>query len=63
MGTLAIAMILGGATGWVVCGYVYSQLSTPFKETKPLIAAAVAGGLSGIIGLAVISLIVHIMST
>jgi len=63
MNTLSIAMTLGGATGWVVCSYVYGQLSQTFKQDKPLMAAALAGGLSGIVGLAVISIIVHIMST
>ena len=63
MSTLSIAMTLGGATGWVVCSYVYGQLSQTFKQDKPLMAAALAGGISGMVGLAVISVVVHIMST
>ena len=62
MTTLSIAMTLGAATGWVVCSYVYGQLSQTFRQTKPLMAAGLAGGLSGMVGLAVVSLVVHIMS-
>ncbi len=62
MSTLAIAMTLGAATGWVVYNYVYGQLSQTFKQDKPLMAAALAGGLSGMVGLAVVSIVVHIMS-
>jgi len=62
MGTLWISMTLGGATGWVTCSYVYGQLSPTFKEAKPLIAATLAGGVSGMVSLAIISIVVHIMS-
>ena len=61
MSTLSIAMTLGAATGWVVRSYVYGQLSQTFKQAKPLMAAGLAGGLSGMVGLAVVSLVVHIM--
>ena len=62
MSYLSIAMTLEAATGWLVCSYVYGQLSQPFKQAKPLMAAGLAGGLSGMVGLAVVSLVVHIMS-
>jgi hypothetical protein len=55
-------MTLGSATGWIVCSYVYSQFSRSFKQDKPVMAAALAGGLSGMVGLAVVSIVVHIMS-
>ena len=63
MSPLLAAMTLGGATGWGVCTYVYGQLSPTFKQAKPLVAAALAGGLSGMVGFAVVSLVIHIMST
>jgi hypothetical protein len=63
MSTLLIAITLGAATGWAVCTYVYGQLSQTFRQNKPVVAAALAGGLSGMVGLAVVNLVVHIMST
>jgi hypothetical protein len=55
-------MTLGSATGWVVCSYVYSQLSQSFKQDNPVMAAGLAGGLSGMVGLAIVSIVVHSMS-
>jgi sulfite exporter TauE/SafE len=63
MSTLPIAMTVGAATGWVVCSCVYGQLSQAFKQAKPLMAASLAGSISGIVVLAIVSAIVHIMST
>ena len=63
MSSLWIEMTLGAATCSMVYSYVWGQLSQTFKQEKPLLAAALAGGLSGMVGLAVVSLVVHIMST
>jgi hypothetical protein len=63
MGTLWIATTLGAATGWGVCSYVYGQLSPAFKNAHPLLTATLAGAISGAVGLAVLNVVNHIMST
>lgn len=49
--------IFSGAMGWVGASYVYGQLPPGFKKRRPVLAAAIVGGITGLVLLSVLNLL------